>query len=145
MLTFKQFIAEANESKKTLNPPLFKDGKPNLCFENARKEYWRLKNSGESPEYHIGHVSGKSDEPFTKSNGERVNRERQYHPFMHAWVENKGKIHDPTPIKYGEGNYRDLPERPAHEHWKEHNYDSSGTVPEDKLHKELETFPSNKN
>jgi hypothetical protein len=79
------------ENKKlTFQGALGKKGPRNMCFQNARKLYFKLKKNNKNIKYMEGKVF--------------VNSRYTISPWVdHAWVllEN-GKIHDPT---YGENSY----------------------------------------
>ena len=110
-------------------------GEWRMCFENARKEYWKRRNKGEKVEYHMGTVYGYSI-------FEPENPLKTHVPFSHAWVQLSNNIIDSTPFKEGNtGNTHSEPDILPDKYWREVYYVSAGTVKPSDLKSPLTQFP----
>jgi hypothetical protein len=108
-------------------------GKPNECYENARKELFAQLEKGVNAKYWIGTVWGYQIE---------ADSEKRVAPLPHAWVVIDNKyIVDSTPFKYGEGIYSTLPERTAIDNFLSVRYSGEKVITLDKLQNKLEYFP----
>lgn len=113
-------------------------GEPNRCFENARQEFLAQKASGKKPIYVVGSLVS-----YRRDDDEWTRREKKVVPEHHAWVVVDGKPIDPTPFKYGRGDYVYLPKHSAKEHWADDGrYEPDYTIHESKLQHPLSDFPS---
>jgi len=120
-----------------LTEPVVKDGLPNECYENARREYLTRKAAGESVKYVVGNLYGKpaGDKWFDES--------KRASPTPHAWVETEdGDIIDPTPFKYGIGDYKNLPQRPAQQAFEKALYVGEFSPADSTLTEPLKNFPA---
>lgn len=76
----------------------------NECYENARKEFLKRRKAGENVEYYLGQIFSPKEHYKNQLS------------LQHAWVVKDGnEIIDPTPFKYGNGNYDELPSHSAKE------------------------------
>lgn len=117
MKQWNEIVIESSNYKKfkKLLPSIIK-GLPNLCYENARLEYHaQLKaHPRKSIKYAYGSLSANKKEEYARfrgSSGNWISLPNELNVDAHAFVIIDDKyVVDPTPFKYGMGDYNELPQ-----------------------------------